>query len=191
LEVQRVIKDPDKSEKKASARSSAEAFEFSGRKTMRPVVIESPYSGDVSRNRLYLEACILDCLRRGETPYASHKMLTDALDDLEPEERKLGMSAGYPWVELAETSAIYIDLGVSRGMEKALKLCPDAKIERRTVLFWREFEQLHKEARVEDAHADRLEGLGTGTTEEIEVWRRAAVTSRKIARRMVLTGVRP
>lgn len=50
---------------------------------MHLIVIESPFRGatpaDQARNERYLEACIADCLRRGESPYASHKMLTQAL----------------------------------------------------------------------------------------------------------------
>ena len=36
------------------------------------VVIESPYAGDVKRNRAYLKACLRDSLARGEFPFASH-----------------------------------------------------------------------------------------------------------------------
>ena len=64
---------------------------------MKLVVIESPYAGDVERNLRYLDACIRDCIGRGESPYASHKILTTALDDNDPEQRKLGIAAGLAW----------------------------------------------------------------------------------------------
>lgn len=83
---------------------------------MIPVILESPYSGDVELNMLYLTHCIRDCLRRGETPYASHQMLTRALDDMKPEERKLGIEAGFVFHHFAERSVVYHDLGVSGGM---------------------------------------------------------------------------
>lgn len=43
---------------------------------MRLVIIESPFAGDVVRNLRYLRACMRDCLRRGEAPYASHALYT-------------------------------------------------------------------------------------------------------------------
>ncbi len=56
---------------------------------MRLVVIESPYAGDVQANVAYAKRCVADCLRRGESPYASHLFFTQdgILDDLKPEER--------------------------------------------------------------------------------------------------------
>ena len=39
-------------------------------------VIESPYAGDVEGNLTYLRACLKDCVERGESPYASHGLLT-------------------------------------------------------------------------------------------------------------------
>lgn len=86
---------------------------------MRRVIIESPYAGDVARNKAYLQACIRDCLRRGETPYASHQMLTDALDDGDPEQRKQGIEAGYEWWFAADAVVFYVDLGWSPGMARA------------------------------------------------------------------------
>lgn len=86
---------------------------------MRRVIIESPYRGDVERNKRYLQACIRDCIRRGESPYASHQMLTDALDDEDPEQRAVGIAAGYEWADVADAFAFYIDLGYSDGMMRA------------------------------------------------------------------------
>lgn len=45
---------------------------------MRRVVIESPYAGGMAtraRNVLYARACVIDCLSRGDSPYASHLFL--------------------------------------------------------------------------------------------------------------------
>lgn len=94
---------------------------------MKLVIIESPYKGDVVRNKRYLQACIRDCLRRGESPYASHQMLTDALDDNDPEQRKLGIEAGLAWrnaYSIAERvlPVFYTDLGLSSGMQQAAEL---------------------------------------------------------------------
>ena len=88
---------------------------------MRLVIIESPYSGDVRRNKAYLRACILDCLRRGESPYASHQMLTEALNDCVASERKMGIEAGFFWRHKADATVVYDDLSVSRGMRAGIE----------------------------------------------------------------------
>lgn len=66
----------------------------------------------------YLAACLRDCVLRGESPYASHRMLTmeGVLRDDVPEERALGIKAGLFWREVAHVSAFYVDLGWSGGM---------------------------------------------------------------------------
>ncbi len=87
---------------------------------MRLVIIESPYAGDVERNKAYLQRCILDCLERGEAPFASHQMYTTALDDTIPDQRGLGIEAGFEWAGQADLVAIYADLGISDGMVNAI-----------------------------------------------------------------------
>lgn len=93
---------------------------------MRLVIIESPYRAatvsDAERNKLYLQDCIRDCLRRGESPYASHQMLTDALDDQDDAERRIGIAAGLEWWRAASAAVFYTDLGWSEGMLKAWAL---------------------------------------------------------------------
>jgi hypothetical protein len=83
---------------------------------MRLVIIESPYAGDVERNEAYARCCLLDSLRRGEAPLASHLLYTQVLDDLLPEERKHGIKAGLEWAKAAELTAVYEDHGISEGM---------------------------------------------------------------------------
>ena len=110
---------------------------------MKLVIIESPYKGNVPRNKLYLRACIRDCIMRGESPYASHRMLTDALDDDDPRERELGIHAGLAWrharVPIRDSDGavighapvqhvFYIDLGWSRGMLLAKSTYDNDKI---------------------------------------------------------------
>lgn len=89
---------------------------------MNRVIIESPFAGDVERNLRYLRACMRDCVRaRGETPYASHGLLTQpgVLDDSVLEERNLGIEAGYAMWPAMNIIAFYIDLGWSSGMMRA------------------------------------------------------------------------
>lgn len=89
---------------------------------MIPVILESPYAGAVQRNKAYLQLCIRDCIARGESPFASHQMFTDALDDLNPAERKAGMEAVLAWSRFAQRSVVYLDFGISDGMEKGIAL---------------------------------------------------------------------
>lgn len=77
---------------------------------------------EAARNMRYLRAALADCFRRGEAPFASHAIYTQegVLDDTDPEQRKLGMEAGFAWGAKADTTAVYTDLGVSRGMEEGI-----------------------------------------------------------------------
>lgn len=86
---------------------------------MKLVVIESPYAGDVDGNVDYCRECMADSLRRGEAPFASHILYTQPgiLNDLIPEERKLGTEAGFAWGEKAALVAFYVDKGWSSGMK--------------------------------------------------------------------------
>jgi len=102
------------------------------RKKKRLVVIESPFSGDLTTHKGYLQECILDCLNRGEAPFASHQMYTDALDDDNKQERKLGIDCGYAWMNVAEAVVFYIDFGWSKGMLAALKKCSELRLDAET-----------------------------------------------------------
>lgn len=91
---------------------------------MKRVCIESPYRGtayySVEQHRLYLQFCLLDCLSKGEAPFASHALYPAVLDDDDPVERGTGIKAGYVWGELADVVAVYSDLGVSPGMKESV-----------------------------------------------------------------------
>ena len=99
---------------------------------MRLVILESPYAGDVARNLAYARACMADCLARGEAPYASHLLYAQpgVLDDTKPDERALGMAAGFAWGERADATVVYTDLGTSAGMAAGIE---QAKAAGRTV----------------------------------------------------------
>jgi len=47
------------------------------------------------------------------------------LDDRVPEERRLGMEAGFCWARVADLRAFYADLGFSGGMTEAQKLAQE------------------------------------------------------------------
>ncbi|WP_024898756.1 hypothetical protein [Brucella rhizosphaerae] len=84
------------------------------------VIIETPYSGDVEANTAYARACLLDSLRRGEAPIASHLLHTQVLDDLKPYERSLGIEAGLTWYRVATKCVVYSDRGISAGMKMGI-----------------------------------------------------------------------
>ncbi len=89
---------------------------------MKRVYIESPYAGvgnDLLINIEYARLCFLDSMKRGESPYASHLLFTQMLEDDDPEQRKLGIACGSAWREAAELTAFYVDLGMSPGMQAA------------------------------------------------------------------------
>lgn len=83
---------------------------------MRLVIIESPYAGDVAANVAYAERALMDCLKRGEAPIASHLLFPGRLDDNDPEQRRLGMEAGLAWYRVAEACVVYCDRDTSNGM---------------------------------------------------------------------------
>lgn len=89
--------------------------------THKLVIIESPYSGAIERNMAYLTMAIRHSILLGESPYASHLMLTGALDDKIPAEREKGIAAGFAWGPMADKVAVYRDLGISDGMRTAIQ----------------------------------------------------------------------
>jgi hypothetical protein len=91
---------------------------------LAPVVVESPFAGDVEKNLRYLRACLADCLKRGEAPFASHGLYTQpgVLRDEEPAERLKGIMAGLSIAKaLGAPSVVYTDLGISKGMQVGIE----------------------------------------------------------------------
>ena len=94
---------------------------------MMPVILESPFAGatpeDGAGNVRYLRACLRDCLLRGEAPFASHGLYTQAgvLDDTVPAERALGIEAGFAWRMRAVKTVVYTDRGISHGMQLGIE----------------------------------------------------------------------
>jgi hypothetical protein len=114
---------------------------------MKLVIIESPFgtkpdgsrcsAAEMAENIRYLNACILDCLRRDELPYASHGFFPAVLNDANPEERHAGIEAGLAWgfaaavaaqasrkghlapgYEVEAYAVAYLDRGTTDGMRK-------------------------------------------------------------------------
>lgn len=99
---------------------------------MRLVVVESPYAGGIDResNVAYARAAVRDCVLRGEAPIASHILLTQEgiLDDSKSDERELGIAAGIAWIEMADASVVYTDLGISPGMKRGIAAAARANV---------------------------------------------------------------
>lgn len=106
------------------------------------VLMESPFSGDMARNIKYARACLNDCLKRGESPFASHLLYTQTgiLRDDVPGERELGIKTGLAWGAKADKTVLYVDLGISDGMIMGIKAAEAAgrPIERRNLPNWQE-----------------------------------------------------
>lgn len=62
-----------------------------------------------------------DSLNRGEAPFASHLLYTQMLDDRDPHERDLEIEAGLVIGNDAQFTAVYQDLGISRGMRYGIE----------------------------------------------------------------------
>lgn len=90
---------------------------------MKKVIIESPYAGDIERNITYARMCMKDSFNRGEAPFASHLLYTQEgiLNDGVKQERDLGIDAGLEWGKLAELTAVYIDYGITSGMQYGIE----------------------------------------------------------------------
>jgi hypothetical protein len=90
----------------------------------RRVVIESPYAADtpdgVAANVAYARRCVKDSLMRNEAPLASHLIYPEVFDDNIATERAMGIKAGLAWGAVAELTAVYVDLGISRGMHMGI-----------------------------------------------------------------------
>ena len=90
---------------------------------MELVLLKSPYAGDIERNIEYARMCMKDSFKRGEAPFASHLLYTQEgiLNDGVKQERDLGIEAGLEWGKLAELTAVYIDYGITSGMQYGIE----------------------------------------------------------------------
>jgi hypothetical protein len=98
-----------------------------------PVILESPYSAksglfDIKSNLAYAQACMRDCIARGEAPFGSHLLYPQILNDNDPTQRELGISLGYAWRSVAMYSVFYTDFGWSNGMLAALQTAKEERL---------------------------------------------------------------
>jgi len=89
----------------------------------RLVIIETPYAApDVTENVAYARDCMADSLARGEAPFASHLLYPQVLDDYDPTQRLLGITAGLAWAARSHATVVYTDRGISSGMAMGIEL---------------------------------------------------------------------
>ncbi len=90
---------------------------------MKCVIIETPYAGDTKKNLKYLRACMRDCFKRGEAPFASHGLYTQGgvLDDDDPKARALGIAAGLAIGKRMDATVVYKGLGITEGMKLGIQ----------------------------------------------------------------------
>lgn len=99
---------------------------------MKFAIIESPFAGDVEQNVQYAKECMIDSINRGEAPFASHLMYTQFLDDDNERQRTIGINAGLEIAKRADLTAVYVDMGISRGMRLGIEA---ARIANREVVY--------------------------------------------------------
>lgn len=90
---------------------------------MRRVIVESPFR-NCADALPFARACVRDCLKRGESPLASHLLYTQdgVLNDDVPEDRALGIAAGHAWIPFADALVLYVDYGISPGMQQGIEI---------------------------------------------------------------------
>jgi len=95
----------------------------------RLVIVESPYAADsflaTYLNMEYAVKACKHCLKAGHYPFASHLLYAQnsMLDDSNPDERALGITAGLAWAKRADFTIFFLDHGFSNGMREALRDC--------------------------------------------------------------------
>jgi hypothetical protein len=91
---------------------------------MRRVFLISPYAGTFELNIDYLRRVMLDCLQRGEAPFAPHGLyIVEAL----------GIAAGRAFIPFCHAAVCYVDRGISSGMRGDLAAFIDTHVSRRPV----------------------------------------------------------
>lgn len=87
-----------------------------------PVILESPYQSDdadiLFRNKGYLLDCLKNCVSKKESPYASHKIFPDFMN--ETIDREVGIAAGQAWYAHAAYMVVYDDYGITPGMQAGI-----------------------------------------------------------------------
>lgn len=98
------------------------------------VIIESPFAAPTEEGRRdnvdYARRCVKHSLMLGEAPIASHLLYTQLgiLDDTNPDERMMGITAGLEWRAVAQLVAVYADRGVTTGMHFGINAAQESGV---------------------------------------------------------------
>ena len=84
------------------------------------ISLESPFASDPIENIHYAYECCKDSIAKGESPYASHLLFPQFLDDKDPAARAAGLRLSDAWRHKADKIVFYTDKGWSAGMQHAL-----------------------------------------------------------------------
>lgn len=87
----------------------------------RMVVIESPFMGGAAIAQLYARLAMREQLLLGATPFASHLLYPQALDDADPQQRRQGIRCGWAPYAVGARAEVYTDLGISIGMAEGIE----------------------------------------------------------------------
>lgn len=92
---------------------------------MTPVLLETPYGGEVALHLRYMRACVRDCLLHNESPLAAHHLYAapGVLRHEYIEERELAGQAKVAWRQFAMKTVFYSDLGWSEEMVRSRNTC--------------------------------------------------------------------
>ena len=124
---------------------------------LRPKVqLESPFGAPtregIITNVAYALIAMRDSLARGEAPFASHLLYTQMLDDQDPYERTEGIEAGLVIGNDAALTAVYTDLGISRGMKYGIER---AEAEGREIVWRRLYDEALTALQLEEVIRER------------------------------------
>ena len=86
------------------------------------VYVCSPYRGETEKHRKYAKELTRAVLEAGGVPVTPHLYIALVLDDKEPEERKLGLSAGHELLRNCPFILVGGKFGISEGMRSEIEL---------------------------------------------------------------------
>jgi len=95
---------------------------------MKLVYICSPCRGDYEKNITKAQEYCREAISMGVVPIAPHVYFTQFLNDLYPEERKLGMTAGLELLKLCAEVWVYGMDNPSEGMKAEIELAKELRI---------------------------------------------------------------
>jgi len=92
------------------------------------VYICSPLRGDIERNIIKAQSYCREAVELGVIPIAPHVYFTQFLNDLIPEERKIGMELGIELLKKCDEVWVYGIQNQSEGMKAEIELAKELGI---------------------------------------------------------------